>query len=314
MIIILFLSVIPFLPGNAQMSDSTFIVFWNLENFFDYRDGGGGDADREFSPWGSRHWTRKRFYAKCNLIAKALLWIGDQAGRMPDMIGFAEVENAFVLRRLLQGTALKKLDYAYVHYDSPDPRGIDVALFYRRDVWKKIAAKPCRVGDSLTFRTRDILQVRLARRDGRDTLDLLVCHLPSKYGGVALSQQRRGVALERLKAVADSLAADGNGRIVAMGDFNDTPDQPQFRMLEPALHSLYRSGDGTIRYEGRWEWIDLAFVSSLLLPFSRMGKVEIPFLMTRDSAHPGDKPLRTYSGPRYLGGVSDHCPIIIKML
>ena len=302
-------------PADAKTKTATTaLVFWNLENFFDYRDGGEGDADHEFSPWGARHWTRKRFYIKCNLIAKSLLWMGDYYGQMPDIIGLAEVENAFVLRRLLQSTALKKLDYGYVHYDSPDPRGIDVALLYRRDYWKKLSAKPCRVGDSLSFRTRDILHVRLSHKEERDTLDVMVCHLPSKYGGTTLSEKRRKVALERLRFFADSLArGGGSGQMIAMGDFNDTPDQPLFRLLQPSLNLIPSSIDGTIRYEGRWEWIDLAFVSRGLLPRCRIEKVEIPFLMTRDASHPGDKPLRTYSGPRYLGGVSDHCPIVITI-
>ena len=202
------------------------------------------------------------------------------------------------------------MDYRRVHYDSPDPRGIDVALLYRKDRWEMLSAGPCRVGDSLTFRTRDILHVRLARREGKgEPLDVLVNHHPSKYGGASMSEERRKAALERLRFIADSLMAEGQDRIIAIGDFNDTPDQPLFGLLSPSLALVPAPIDGTIRYEGRWEWIDLAFVSPALLPKSRLEKVEVPFLMTRDSSHPGDKPLRTYSGPRYIGGVSDHCPI-----
>ena len=107
------------------------VMFWNLENFFDYRCDSLSVSDAEFSSFGDRHWTKKRFYTKCNAVAKAILWIGSDEGALPDVIGLAEIENAFVLRRLLGATALRKAGYKIVHYDSPDPRGIDVALLYR---------------------------------------------------------------------------------------------------------------------------------------------------------------------------------------
>lgn len=301
------------IPAAAQETRAL-AVFWNLENFFDYHDDGLSDADREFSPRGSRHWTKKRFQAKCQAIAKALFWISDaEGGRLPDVIGLAEVENRFVLRHLLEDTGLRKLDYRIAHFDSPDPRGIDVALLYRSDSWDLLSAKPCRV-DSI--RTRDILAARLAKRGGSDTLDFLICHLPSKYSGARASEQRREWAVERLRRAADSLAGCGNGQIVAMGDFNDTQDQPVFRGLEPRLLPVrpLASGErGTIRFEGVWERIDLVFASAPTAARCSTAVVEIPFLMTRDSSHPGDKPLRTYSGPRYLGGVSDHCPILLRI-
>lgn len=285
------------------------VLFWNLENFFDYHDDSLSVADHEFSSFGERRWTKKRFYAKCNAVAKALLWIGEQEGGMPDILSFAEVENRYVLKKLLTETALRKLDYRIVHYDSPDPRGIDVALLYRSERWYLLSAKPCYVGQ-----TRDILQVSLKDREG-DTLSVLVNHHPSKYGGATASQIRRQAAVDRLRSVADSLLECGERRILALGDFNDTPDNPLYRRLSPPLFSLtdslHRAGRGTIRFNGRWELIDLGFVSSALLPAARMEILSLPFLMVRDSSHPGDKPLRTYEGPRYRGGVSDHLPIYI---
>lgn len=314
LLLLLFLQL---LPGRAQSGrEPVRALFWNLENFFDFRDGGLSPSDREFSSFGERHWTKKRFYAKCERIAKALLWIGDYlGGEMPDFIGVAEVENAFVLRRLVQSDALKKQHYGIVHYDSPDPRGIDVALLYRSDRWEKLSAKPCHVvfEDSL-LRTRDILHVRLARPG--DTLDILVNHHPSKYGGASASRPRREAAVRTLRHIADSLSACGNGHILAFGDFNDTPDNPIYQnRLAPCLNSLcdslYQKGRGTIRYQGKWELIDQAYVSASLLSTARMDIIQVPFLMTRDNTHPGDKPLRTYEGPRYKGGVSDHLPIVL---
>ena len=296
--------------------DSLRVMFWNLENFFDYKDDSLSTSDREFSARGDRRWTRKRFQTKCNSIAKGILWAGSQEGGLPDAIGLAEVENAFALRRLLQNTALRKLDYQIVHFDSPDPRGIDVALLYRRSRLQLVDAKPCHLfgRDSALMTTRDILLARFQRADGGEVA-LLVNHHPSKYGGLLESEPRRRVAVERLRFLADSIQALGVQEIVAMGDFNDTPANPVYKILEPTLHNLaaplHQKGEGTIKYDGGWELIDLFFVSESLRE-SAMKILQIPFLMTKDSGHAGTKPLRTYSGPRYQGGVSDHCPIWLE--
>lgn len=102
-----------------------------------------------------------------------------------------------------------------------------------------------------------------------------------------------------------------------MGDFNDTPDAEQFRMLDGLLvnkaEGLHQRREGTIRYEGKWELIDMFMTSPSLAAESRMEIVRVPFLMTYEKKHPGDKPLRTYVGPRYTGGVSDHCPIVLRV-
>ena len=293
--------------------DSLRVMFWNLENFFDYKDDSLSTSDREFSARGDRRWTKKRFQTKCNSIAKGILWAGSQEGGLPDAIGLAEVENAFALRQLLQTTALRKLDYSIVHFDSPDPRGIDVALLYRRSRLTLVDAKPCHLfgPDSALMTTRDILLTRFQRADGGEVA-LLVNHHPSKYGGLLESEPRRRVAVERLRFLADSLQALGVQEIVAMGDFNDTPANPVYKILEPTLYNLaaplHQKGLGSIKYDGGWELIDLFFVSERLKE-SAMKILQIPFLMTKDSGHAGTKPLRTYSGPRYQGGVSDHCPI-----
>ncbi len=283
------------------------VMFWNLENFFDFLNDTTSVSDAEFSSFGERRWTKKRFGAKCNAIAKTILWAGDSMGGLPDIVGFAEVENAFVLRRLLQETALRKTDYAIVHYDSPDPRGIDVALIYRQSRLRLLDSKPCHIydTDSSVMATRDILMAHFIGPWG--DLAVLVNHHPSKYGGAA-SEPRRARAVARLAALADSLASAGVERIVAMGDFNDTPDNPIYSMLplENLALPMQRKGAGTIKYDGKWEFIDLFFVSGALAQ-SRMHILQVPFLLKEDGA--GQKPLRTYSGPRYLGGVSDHCPV-----
>ena len=138
--------------------DSLSVICWNVENFFDWRNDSTTVSDAEFSSRGERHWTWKRFQAKANAFAKALFWVEGETGRLPDIVGLEEVENAFVLRQLLQKTALRKTDYKYVHYDSPDRRGIDVALLYRSSVLELVDSKPCHLYDADTvMASRDIL-------------------------------------------------------------------------------------------------------------------------------------------------------------
>ena len=144
---------------------------------------------------------------------------------------------------------------------------------------------------------------------------VLVNHHPSKYGGAAESEPRRRIAVERLRFLADSLSAIGIDRIIAGGDFNDTPDNPVFRLLELALvplhMDLYRRRLGTIKYDGKWDLIDQIYISpGWREPSMRI--LRIPFLLTRDTVHSGEKPLRTYTGPRHTGGVSDHLPVLLE--
>ena len=296
--------------------DSLVVMFWNVENFFDHVDQGTGESDREFSSFGARHWTKRKFQTKCDDIAKSVLWIGDEYGRMPDVVGLAEVENRWVLWKLLNNTLLRKYDYKMVHFDSGDRRGIDVALLYRESVFSMLSYSltvPVAGGERMS--TRDMLQVCLEDLMGQK-INMIVCHHPSKYGGVEESSSRRNAAMEALRGLCDSLEiADSGVPVVAMGDFNDTPDGEQFSLLEGTLvnmaDGLFSEGYGTIRYQGAWELIDMFMVSEDLAPGSEMEILQIPFLMTYEKKYPGMKPLRTYSGPRYVGGVSDHCPIVL---
>ena len=303
-----------FFAGTCQAEeDSLLVVFWNVENFFDYVDGGTGESDREFSSMGARHWTKKRFYAKCDAVAKTMFWLADRYGRMPDVIGFAEIENRGVLARMLSSTLLRKCDYGIVHKESGDRRGIDVALLYRKSVMDTLSTSfvtPLYEGKPM--QTRDILHARMQLADG-STADFIVNHHPSKFGGEEVSRNRRYAAMKTFKDICGSLSCES---VIAMGDFNDTPDAGQFRLLDGVMvnkaDSICRNKkDGTIRYEGKWELIDMFMTSTALAYKSRMEIVRVPFLMTYEKKHPGEKPLRTYVGPRYTGGVSDHCPIVL---
>ena len=323
------------------------IVFWNLENFFDYFDDGGSSSDADFSSQGSRRWTKARFTKKCNMVGKALLWIGENrcgGGKAPAVVGVAEVENAFVLNRLVNSPVLRKMNYGYVHYNSPDRRGIDVALLYRRDMVKMLSSRPVHIygDDGALMRTRDILYAYIEFRPESGAggiyecseesaeeyseekavrpsrIHILVNHHPSKFSGEKSSMRGRELAMTALRDVCDSIMRVSDDLIVAMGDFNDTPDGAQFNLLEGRLTNLaeplFKRGEGSIRFDGRWELIDHFLVGNDegLRPFE-MSVVQVPFLMTEDRTHTGFKPMRTYVGPRYAGGVSDHCPILLEI-
>lgn len=303
--------------GQIKDKPEQLFMFWNVENFFDWTDQGTGESDAEFSSMGSRRWTRKKFYAKCDALAKTLLWIGDSYGRLPDVIGLAEVENRRVLQLLLESSLLRKCGYEIVHHDSGDRRGIDVALLYRNEVYdlsESFITTPQHEGEKLS--TRDILTVRLRRKTDGEQITFIVNHHPSKYGGSKASEERRESVMINLSELCDSLLkTPENKQIVAMGDFNDNPDGQQFSILDGFMKNkaleLHQKGEGTIRYEGKWDLIDMFMVSPALKESSVMEIVRVPFLMTREKKHPGEKPFRTYSGPRYIGGVSDHCPVVL---
>ena len=310
----------PFLACNIESGpgrDSLVMMFWNLENFFDWRRDTvlSNDSEGEFSSYGSKHWTREKFMRKARAVAKTVFWIADKEGILPDVVGFAEVENRFVLEKLVRDTPLSKAGYGIIHYDSPDPRGIDVALLYRKARLNPRTSKPLRVWneDDPQFRTRDILLAEFLGPGG-DSLAVLVNHHPSKLGGS--SSVRRMVAMRTLQEATDSLLASGWHNIVSMGDFNNIPGTTEeySRTMVNLSVPLARKGEGTIKYSGRWELIDMFFVSPSLAAGAAMKIIRVPFLTVKDGAHSGEKPHRTYNGPGYSGGVSDHCPIVLKVV
>ena len=298
---------------RAQENEKKLAMFWNLENFFDWTDQGTGESDAEFSSYGKRHWTRKRFYTKCDAVSKTIFHIGDLYGKLPDVIGFAEIENRGVLEKLCSSTLLRKCGYRIIHFDSSDRRGIDVAFLYRTTCYNHLSTSlRTPETDGKKLQTRDMLHISLKDLQTDETYDYIVCHHPSKFGGEESSIPKRLAAMTALKEMCDSL---GNRNIIVMGDFNDVPSAAQFDMLDNILvnksDSLHAAGRGTIRYEGKWDLIDMFLVSSNIEGHSVMDIPEVSFLMTRESRHAGEKPLRTYSGPRYLGGVSDHLPVVL---
>lgn len=299
-------------------------MFWNVENAFDTFDDPLKNDD-EFTPGAVRHWTWSRFEAKRDGLAQTIVAAGEVWGELPALVGLAEVENRLVVSQLVRKTMLDELGYGYVHRESPDERGIDVALLYRKDVFRVIAVDSLRIPET---KTRDILYVTLREmpglagpekvlpRVGDDgLLHVFVVHLPSKRGGARSSDSRRAAALGVLQQAVDSLLTeDIDSHILVMGDFNDT-DPVVAGLAPPARDTLPAEGfvpPGTLRYHGRWEQIDHFFLS----PATGTAKMQIfapSFLLEPDKAWLGVKPRRTYVGPRYHGGLSDHLPIVMQI-
>lgn len=290
-------------------------IFWNVENFFDYFDGGLSDSDREFSYSGERHWNKKRFTAKAEAVGKTILWAG-----CPDVVGLAEIENRFVLHRICSSAVLYKKEYRFVHFESHDRRGIDVALLYRAGKMKVLQTRSIPIigeyGD--TLRTRDILYVKMSDENAV-VRHFFINHHPSKYSGGG--ESGRMAAMKTLMEAVDSVMmavrqSEGHGaaaNIIVMGDFNDSPSSAAFSLVGNKLENkglaLEKINQGSIRYHGQWSLIDNFLVSPDLAHKTKMEILRPPFLLERDRQWPGDKPKRCYIGPRYNGGVSDHLPI-----
>lgn len=285
------------------------VMFWNVENLFDSFDDPLKN-DNEFMPAAERHWTWQRFERKRDGIAQTVVSVADAYGDLPALVGLAEVENRMVVSQLVRKTMLADLDYDFVHRESPDERGIDVALLYRKDVFRVVAVDSLRVPD---FPTRDILYVKMrCRVKPGMTMSVFVVHFPSKRGGAKASQDRRELALGVLERAVDSLLrAEPDSPVVVMGDFNDSKARVAGLSVPP--FDGPPAAPGTLRYHGRWEQIDWFCVSPALDSAARMQIYAPPFLLEPDPAWLGVKPRRTYVGPRYNGGLSDHLPICLEL-
>ena len=309
-----------FLTAAACAQQRPYMVFWNLENYFDPFDD-PLTLDEEFTPDGYKHWTWSKFLDKRNLIAKALLSMHDRYGDFPVLAAFAEVENRMVLRQLVERTPLAKLGYGIVHRDSPDSRGIDVALIYRQDSFRVLDVRTLGVLTGGDRPTRDILYVAGVLTGTGDTVHVFVNHWPSKFGGEEYTGPFRQAASDTLTravlALRDSLAGKLPS-IIVTGDFNDTPDSPPALSLTSGTGlvslalGLHEAGEGSLKYNGRWELIDHFLVSGAL-EGSVMEIYSHPMLLEEDSKFLGVKPRRSFYGPMWHGGASDHLPLVLLL-
>lgn len=310
------------------------VMSYNVENLFDCENDPSKD-DEEYLPNGSRHWTKGRYYHKLQQIAKVIIAAGQWS--TPALIGLCEVENDSTLTHLLSKTPLRTQHYRYVMTNSPDKRGIDVALLYQRNKFAYIGHHCHRINfkHNQDKQSRDLLHV-WGRVQTGDTLDVFVCHFPSRSGGEKTSEPDRIEASERLKEETTNITRTRKTpNILIMGDFNDEPSDISIRKTlntkhpgtghEPELlYNMFAppvslSQKGSHKFQGEWGQLDQFIVSgNLLNPQHKLhvfpGSVTIfspRFLLTNDKTHRGVRPLRTFYGFKYEGGYSDHLPILI---
>jgi len=324
------------LTFGTDKSQIVRIVFYNTENFYDpYND--TTKLDDEFTAKGKKRWTYSKFSIKLTHLAKTLMALGE--GGLPALIGLSEIENRYVMKKIVNESPLKKFRYRYVHYESPDARGIDVALLYRPDLFTMISSRAIRIRfpSDTALKTRDILYVR-GIFFHEDTIHVFVNHWPSKLGGISESESRRKYVASVLRKCVDTLfQKNPESNILIMGDFNDEPDQPSINEVLGArpIHPGCRPDElvnlmcdkqqdwthGTHKFQGKWTIIDQFMVSgSLIIKTSGLhaspedARIFNPdFLLEKETTFLGTKPLRTYAGPHYIGGFSDHLPIYLDI-
>lgn len=320
--------------GSFRGNDRFRIAFYNVENLFDYWDD-STTLDDDFTSFGNNRWTKARYTEKQNKLAKTIISLG---GWEPvALMGFCEVENRYVLNTLTQYTALKKSGYEIIHQDSRDRRGIDVAAIYRPEKFELLDYEYYRLKFPFdtTSRTRDILHV-IGKLPNSDTLHFFVNHWPSKFGGEFETQPKRMFAAQFVRHKVDSIQEiQPKAYIIITGDFNDEPQEAS--MLEgldvkttlnetgpkDLFNLMYpiRYQTGTHSFQNEWGILDQFVVNGQLL--SKQNSVyvrrrtaqiyDMDFLIM-EGATGATRPFRTYQGPAYKGGYSDHLPILLDLI
>jgi hypothetical protein len=312
------------------------VGFYNLENLFDTINNIELRNSEEFTPEGRNKWTSKRYHEKLNNMAFVISKIAKETS--PDgiaLLGVSEIENKGVLEDLVKDPQIKDRNYQIVHYDSPDWRGVDVALLYQPKYFKVTNSNShwLNMADT-SFRTRDQLVVS-GLLDG-EMVHVIVNHWPSRSGGEKASRPKRNAAADLTRHIVDSLfAIDKNAKILVMGDLNDDPVNPSVKdhlrtkgktdqLLEGDLfnpmYKMYKDGIGSLAYRDTWNLFDQVIVSQGLLgedkatfKFYNAKVFNKSFLKQEEGAYAG-YPLRTFAGGVYMNGYSDHFPVYVTLI
>jgi predicted extracellular nuclease len=288
------------------------IAFYNVENLFDTIDGPNDDA--EFLPSAESKWDASKYEAKIAHIRQVMADLN-----MPMVMGVCEIENKSVLTDLIGNDKR----YGIVHYESPDARGIDAAMLYRKDLLRLKASGKIRFtlpGDSIPT-SRDIVWAKYQYK--KEYLYVMVNHWPSRRGGQEESAARRLTAAQYATQFIDSIQrSEPKAKIILMGDLNDHPQDaaPQLiaSKLTPQITKASGTFGGSYNYKNEWEIIDHIFVSNnafngTVVLQKESGTIHsFPYLLTEYKGQ--TVPNRTYAGPKYLGGYSDHLPVSIKVV
>ena len=322
------------LHSMAQVPDfkQVRIVSYNVENLFDCVDDSLTN-DAEYLGGGIRGWNYERYKTKLEHISKVIVNIGEWEN--PAIIGLCEIESEKCMRDLTRYSGLQNLHYKYIHYESPDPRGVDVAMLYQPEVFQPIQSKAVHVKfkSQPNATTRDILYVE-GKLYHSDTLHIYVCHFPSRLGGELESEDKRIQAAETLRQHTDSIfKTNPDARIIIMGDFNDYPTDKSIKQTLNAqnplnnlkfklfnlAYPLQEKGYGSHKHNGEWGMLDQIIVSESLLNGTKLSCKEVNvyragFLLENDTNFLGEKPFRTYNGMQYQGGYADHLPVYTDII
>ena len=322
-------------PLQKDQCNTVRTVFYNTENLFHPSDDSIA-MDEDFTPSGPYHWTYSRYYAKINKIGKLFVAIGE--GCLPALIGLCEIENRKVLEDILKKSVMKYHSYKIIHKESPDRRGIDVAILYDPEQFMPLSYDFLNIEEVPTenLKTREILYVS-GMFHNEALCHVFVNHWPSRRGGQSASEYKRILAAQRLRKEIDSLLIlDPDSNIIIMGDLNDEPlDVAVRKVLKSAgpesldsghylvnlMFPMQKKGLGT---HYRVNTITEAAVLDQILVSTSIFKGENGIKLFDDQAHiyrnvflinkKNGRPLRTYQGLKYLGGFSDHLPVYTDFL
>jgi len=324
-------------PSGVNDTNPHFrVMFYNTENLFDAIDDPLTN-DEEFLPGSPKKWTEERYQDKLDHIAKVIKDLGKDT--LPVLVGLCEVENRKTVDDLITKTALNGLDYKIIHHESPDSRGIDVALLYRSRYFQLIDSHffAIRFPFDTAVRTREILYAH-GILGGKDTLHIFVNHWPSRSSGEIQSRPLRVWVAEAVRFRVDSiLRKSPSVQILITGDFNDEPmdlsvvsglnallsyEKPYPGKLYDLTQGLKKSSpQGTYKYKGAWNLLDHMVVSGSILDTARilysrptdLHVFQSKYLLEPDKENMGERPVRTYLGNFYQGGYSDHLPVYLDI-
>ena len=284
LLIVLILTVTTVFSQEKKAYKVNTVAFYNLENLFDTEnDPLTYDDDR--TPDGKDHWTEEIYQDKLKNMAKVMAEIGAEvSGSAPTIIGVCETENRKVLEDLVNQETLVEQDYGIIQFDSPDRRGIDVALLYKKKLFTPThyKAKELLIYDdndkSKRVFTRDQLVVS-GMLDG-EKIHLIVNHWPSRSGGEKRSRSKRIKAAKLNRQIIDSIFSDDPyAKIITMGDLNDDPSNTSvkdhlnakrkannlaIKELYNPMEDLAKQGYGSLAYRDSWNLFDQIIISTEL--------------------------------------------------
>jgi len=332
--LLLFAAALICISSFAKGKKDITVVFYNVENLFDTINH-PDKWDEDFTPHGKLKWDTKRYQDKLSKLSYVLSSINKSD--LPGIIGLCEIENKTVIEDLFKQQKLKKAKYGIAHSESPDKRGIDCALVYQKNAFKYLKHETINIEFpwEKKYKTRDILYVQgLVGR--KDTLNIFVNHWPSRRGGQEKSEPNRIFVAQQLKKAVDKIQVkNADAKIIIMGDFNDEPSDKAVKEILKAdnnsnvdnpmalynlMYNLQANNEGSYNYRGDWNMLDNLIISNSLLNGTKgykthhdAGRIYRDEWICYKNKNGIFTPSRTYGGPKYYGGFSDHFPVYFKL-